>query len=41
VMTMLIAASWGRLFPALRDVDRLEDVQAPEPEPEPIGELVA
>jgi MFS family permease len=41
VMTMLIAASWGRLFPALRNVDRLEDLQPLEPEPEAIGELVA
>jgi MFS family permease len=41
VMTMLIAASWGRLFPALRDVDRLEEVQPSEPEPEAIRELVA
>jgi hypothetical protein len=30
IMTMLIAASWGRLFPALAAVDRLEAVR-PEP----------
>jgi MFS family permease len=41
LMTILIAASWGRIFPALAEVDRLEDVQPAEPEPEPIGELVA
>ena len=33
VMTMLIAASWSRIFPALADVDRLEDLQASEPGP--------
>jgi MFS family permease len=41
VMTMLIALSWRRMFPALAEVDRLEDLHAPEPEREPIGELVA
>ena len=42
VMTMLIALSWGRVFPALAEVDRLEDVQPAEPEPaEAIEELVA
>jgi MFS family permease len=42
VMTILIALSWGRLFPALAKVDRLEDVRPAEPEPsEPIEELVA
>jgi hypothetical protein len=40
VMTMLIAASWRRLFPALAEVDRLEDLQAPEPSPAEIQELV-
>jgi MFS family permease len=30
VMTMLIAVSWGRLFPALAEVDRLEAVR-PQP----------
>jgi MFS family permease len=40
VMTMLIAVSWSRFFPALADVDRLEDLQAPEPEPAEL-ELVA
>ncbi len=29
--TILIAASWGRLFPALAHVDRLEDVRPPQP----------
>jgi MFS family permease len=41
VMTILIAVSWGRIFPALAEVDRLEDVQPPVAEPEPIRELVA
>jgi MFS family permease len=44
IMTMVIAASWGRLFPALAHVDRMEDVQPPEVEPEARGreaELVA
>jgi len=40
VMTMLIAVSWSRMFPALAEVDRLEDVQAPEPGPAEL-ELVA
>ncbi len=31
VMTMLIAVSWSRIFPALAEVDRLEDLQPPEP----------
>jgi hypothetical protein len=30
IMTMLIAVSWRRFFPALAEVDRLEDVQPPE-----------
>ena len=30
-MTILLALSWGRIFPALRDVDRLENVRPPEP----------
>ena len=33
VMTMLIALSWRRIFPALAEVDRLEDVRPPEPVP--------
>ncbi|MGN6871081.1 MAG: MFS transporter [Solirubrobacteraceae bacterium] len=41
VMTILIALSWGRIFPALADVDRLEDLQPAEPAPAPMGELVA
>ena len=40
VMTMLIAASWSRIFPALADVDRLEDLRAAEEEPAEL-ELVA
>ena len=31
VMTILLALSWGRLFPALANVERLEDVRPPEP----------
>ena len=30
VMTMLIALSWRRIFPALAEVDRLEDIRPPE-----------
>jgi MFS family permease len=41
VMTMLIALSWRRIFPALAEVDRLEDLHVPEPVPEPVEELVA
>ncbi len=42
VMTMLIALSWRRIFPALAEVDRLEDIQPAEPErPEAVRELVA
>ena len=41
VMTMLIALSWRRIFPALAEVDRLEDVQPPEPSPGAVPELVA
>ena len=40
VMTILLAVSWGRLFPALADVDRLEDVRPPDPVPEEV-QLVA
>ena len=40
VMTILLAVSWGRLFPALANVDRLEDVRPPEPALEEV-ELVA
>jgi hypothetical protein len=32
IMTMLLAVSWGRLFPALARVDRLVDVAAPDTE---------
>jgi len=41
VMTMLIAVSWSRLFPALGEVDRLEDVQPPKPEPAELQEVFA
>jgi MFS family permease len=41
VMTILIAVSWSRFFPALAEVDRLEDVRPVEPAPEPVGELAA
>lgn len=41
VMTMGIALSWGRIFPALADVDRLEDVRPPEPSPSEVRALVA
>ena len=34
VMTMLIAVTWRRFFPALPEVDRLEDVTAPDPNEE-------
>jgi hypothetical protein len=30
IVTMLIAVSWSRIFPALANVDRLEDVRPPE-----------
>ena len=30
IMTMVIAVSWRRAFPALANVDRLEDVRPPE-----------
>jgi hypothetical protein len=30
-MTMAIAISWRRIFPALAEVDRLEDIRPPEP----------
>ncbi|HEX4012135.1 MAG TPA: MFS transporter [Solirubrobacteraceae bacterium] len=33
MMTMLIALSWGRLFPALAEVDRLEQVRPPQGSP--------
>lgn len=29
-MTMLIAVSWSRLFPALAEVDRLEAITPPD-----------
>ncbi len=40
IMTILLALTWGRIFPALANVDRLEDVRPPEPAPEAV-ELVA
>ena len=30
IMTMLIAVSWARFFPALAEVDRLQDIRPPE-----------
>jgi MFS family permease len=36
IMTMLLALSWSRLFPALAQVDRLQDVMLCEPEPAPV-----
>jgi MFS family permease len=36
VMTMLIALSWGRMFPALASVDRLEEVR-PAGDAAPVG----
>ncbi len=41
VMTILLAVSWGRLFPALANVDRLEDVRPPAPAAAEEVELVA
>jgi MFS family permease len=42
VVTILLALTWGRFFPALAQVDRLEDLRPPEPEPERVRvELVA
>ena len=41
VMTILLAVSWGRLFPALANVDRLEDVRPPAPAAAKEVELVA
>src|SRR4029078_10231180 len=41
VITILIALSWGRIFPALADVDRLEDLQPAETQRAPVRELVA
>jgi hypothetical protein len=40
IMTVLLAVSWGRLFPALAHVDQLVDVAAPDAEPDEV-ELVA
>jgi hypothetical protein len=40
IVTMLIAVSWKRFFPALADVDRFEDLVPSEPAPEEM-ELVA
>jgi len=41
VMTILIALSWGRFFPALAEVDRLEDIRPAEPAPDAVRELAA
>jgi MFS family permease len=40
MMTILLALTWGRLFPALAGVDRLEDVRPTEPAAEAV-ELAA
>jgi MFS family permease len=40
VLTLLIALGWRRAFPALAEVDRLEDLRPPGEEPEPAPELV-
>jgi hypothetical protein len=37
-MTILIALSWSRLFPALAHVDRLEDIRPPAPDRDPSGD---
>jgi MFS family permease len=37
VITILLALTWGRLFPALADVDRLEDVRPAEPDRPVVG----
>jgi MFS family permease len=41
VLTMLIALGWRRAFPALAEVDRLEDLRPPGEPHEPAPELVA
>jgi MFS family permease len=38
VMTILIALSWSRLFPALANVDRLEDIRPPAFDGKPSGD---
>jgi MFS family permease len=40
-ITIVIALSWGRLFPALASVDRLRDLRPVEERPEDVMELVA
>ncbi len=40
VITILLALGWGRLFPALADVDRLEDIRPSEPD-RPVAGLAA
>jgi MFS family permease len=40
VITILLALTWGRLFPALAAVDRLEEVKPPEPD-RPVAGLAA
>jgi MFS family permease len=40
-VTILLALGWRRCFPALADVDRLEDLRPPDSEPAPMMELVA
>ena len=39
VITMLIAAGWSRIFPALADVDRLDQVAPPFAGPVQAGAL--
>jgi MFS family permease len=39
-LTLLIALGWRRAFPALAEVDRLEDLRPPGEAPEPAPELV-
>ncbi len=41
VLTMLIALGWRRAFPALAEVDRLEDLRPPGEPADPTPELVA
>jgi MFS family permease len=40
VMTILIALSWGRLFPALADVDRLESIRPAQAQPGAVEAVV-
>jgi hypothetical protein len=40
VITILLALTWGRLFPALAEVDRLEEIRPAEPD-RPVAGLAA